>query len=198
MFLALPPQNEARAALYSRDVAEDGYVANFTRLWAWRPDVFEGFLSLRKQLGDRAQLSLRERAILVCATAATLNDSYCALAWGKTLASEADPISAAAVLQGQDAPQLSARDNALAQWARQVARAPNSIRLEEVNALRSVGMTDEDIFDATVFVAFRIAFSTVNDALGARPDHEIASAAPAPVRDAVNYGRSTSEPLSGA
>ena len=35
----------------------------------------------------------------------------------------------------------------------------------------------------TVFVAFRLAFSTVNDALGARPDWQIAAAAPATIRD---------------
>jgi hypothetical protein len=38
-----------------------------------------------------------------------------------------------------------------------------------------------------------LAFSTVNDALGARPDWELAAAAPAAVRDAVGYGRTVSE-----
>jgi hypothetical protein len=36
--------------------------------------------SLRKLLTEQAALSLRERSILVCATAANLGDSYCALA----------------------------------------------------------------------------------------------------------------------
>lgn len=91
MFLRAPPPNEANLALYSRDAAEDGYVANFSRLWAWRPDVFDAFFGLRRLLTEQAALSLRERSILVCATAANLRDSYCALAWGNTLASEADP-----------------------------------------------------------------------------------------------------------
>src|SRR5258708_26212155 len=99
MFLRTPQANEANSALYSRDVAEDGYVANLTRLWAWRPDVFDGFLNLRSLLTEQAELSLRERAILVCATAANLGDSYCALAWGAKLASEAAPITAAQVVQ---------------------------------------------------------------------------------------------------
>ena len=41
----------------------------------------------------------------------------------------------------------------------------------------------------TVYAALRIAFSTVNDALGARPDRPLVEAAPAAVRAAVTYGR---------
>ncbi len=190
MFLSEPPANEATADLYARDVADDGYVANLTRLWAWRPDVFDAFTSLRKLLTDKAALSLRERAILVCAMAANLGDSYCALAWGNRLAAETDAATAAAVLQRNEAAQLTARERALATWAGQVARKPNAIATEDVDRLRAVGLTDAEIFDATAFVAFRVAFSTVNDALGARPDSQLAAAAPAEVRDAVVYGRS--------
>ena len=35
----------------------------------------------------------------------------------------------------------------------------------------------------------RIAFSTVNDALGVLPDHQRASSTPEPVRSAVTFGR---------
>lgn len=193
MFLEEPPDTEARSALYARDVADDGYVANFTRLWAWRPEVFGAFSRLRNLLTEQAALSLRERAILVCATAANLGDSYCALAWGTRLASETDPNTAAQVAQSKEPPALTARERALATWAGQVVLKPNAITAEDVDSLRAAGLTDQEIFDVTVFVAFRIAFSTVNDALGARPDWQLAAAAPATVRDAVRYGRAVSE-----
>jgi hypothetical protein len=50
------------------------------------------FGNLRSLLTDHAALSLRERAVLVCATAANVNDAYCSLAWGTTLASKRIPI----------------------------------------------------------------------------------------------------------
>ncbi len=193
MFLSMPSPSEASSSLYARDIADDGYVSNLTRLWAWRPDVFDSFLNTRRVLTEKATLSLRERAILVCATAANVGDSYCALAWGRTLASETDPTTAAEVLQRKEPSALTARERALATWARQVVRDPNAITAEDVDRLRRAGVTDEEIFNATVFVAFRLAFSTVNDALGACPDAPLAEAAPATVRDAVNYGRSVSE-----
>jgi uncharacterized peroxidase-related enzyme len=193
MFLSEPPVNEATSTLYERDLLEDGYVGNLTRLWAWRPDVFNAFLNLRTLLTENAVLSLRERALLVCATAASVGDSYCALAWGTTLAVETDPTTAAAVLQGKKATALTAREEALVTWAGQVTREPNAITIEDVNRLRGVAISDYEIFNATVFIAFRLAFSTVNDALGARPDQPLAAAAPTLVREAVIYGRRVSE-----
>jgi uncharacterized peroxidase-related enzyme len=193
MFLHVPPPSEAGSALYARDAAEDGYVGNLTRLWAWRPDVHDAFANTRAIVMEKSALSQRERAILVCATAAAVGDSYCALAWGTRLARETDPATAAAVLQCKQTTALTDRDRELATWARRVVREPNAITAEDVDRLRDVGITDEEIFNATVFVAFRLAFSTVNDALGASPDAPLAAAAPAPVREAVSYGRSVSD-----
>jgi hypothetical protein len=48
---------------------------------------------------------------------------------------------------------------------------------------------DEQIFAITAFVALRLAFSTINDALGAQPDGALARALPPEVRQAVTYGR---------
>jgi hypothetical protein len=58
-----------------------------------------------------------------------------------------------------------------------------------VQELRDTGFSDADIFAMTVYVALRVALSTVNDALGVRPDAEYRTLAPAPVRDAVTFGR---------
>lgn len=196
MFLRSPPTNDANSALYARDVADDGYVSNFTTLWGWRPDVFNAFYGLRSLLTEQSGLSLRDRAILVCAAASNLGDSYCALAWGATLASESDPATAAAVLQRKASTELTAREDALATWAGRVVRDPNAITAADVDRLRAAGFTDQQIFDVTAFVAFRVAFSIVNDALGARPDSQLAAAAPPAVRDAVDFGRGVSETAS--
>jgi hypothetical protein len=38
-------------------------------------------------------------------------------------------------------------------------------------------------------VALRLAFSTINDSLGAQPDAQLAESLPREVREAVSYGR---------
>jgi alkylhydroperoxidase family enzyme len=117
-----------------------------------------------------------------------LGDGYCSLAWGKRLADAAGDDVAAGVLRGDDG-LLDESERALARWARRVTRDPNGTAAADVQALRDTGFTDEQIFAITVYVALRIAFSTVNDALGARPDRQLADSAPATVRAAVDFGR---------
>ena len=193
MFLQIPADTEATARLYKNDMEQQGFVMNLSRLWAWRPEVCEAFGALRTQLTGNSSLSGRELAVIVCATAASLGDSYCALAWGKKLAAAADPSAAAAVLQGSEGEGLTARDQALSVWARKVARDPNAITPQDVEALRAAGFSEREIFEATAFVAFRLAFSTINDALGVKPDWQLAAAAPAEVSGAVTFGRAVAE-----
>jgi uncharacterized peroxidase-related enzyme len=188
-FLGEPPASVGAEAAFAGDREDDGYVANLTRLWAWRPDVLSGFGALRAQVMDEWALTDRDRAVLVAASASERGDSYCSLAWGARLAELTDDETAARVLADEPAPGLSERESALASWARQVVRDPNATTEADVARLRKVGLDDRAIFEATAFIAFRLAFSTVNDALGAAPDRQLADAVPTPVRDAVSYGR---------
>ena len=54
----------------------------------------------------------------------------------------------------------------MAAWARRVTRDPNGTSTKDVQELRDAGFSDADIFAMTVYVALRVALSTVNDALG--------------------------------
>ncbi|HJQ75609.1 MAG TPA: hypothetical protein VJ814_12010 [Gaiellaceae bacterium] len=188
-FLPDPPADEAVEAAYEADRGEKGYVWNVTRLWSWRPDLAESFAEIRANLMESSTLGDRDFAVLVASTAGALGDSYCSLAWGKKLARLTDGDTAAAVVTGREAEALSPREAALAAWARQVVRDPNGTRPEDVEALRRAGLDDREIFEATVFVGFRLGFSSINDALGATPDRQLADAVPAAVREAVAYGR---------
>jgi uncharacterized peroxidase-related enzyme len=189
MFLNQPPDTAATERLYQRDRDAGGYVMNLSRAWAWRPDISEAFSALRRALTSESSLTSRETAVIVCATVASLGDAYCALAWGSRLAAEVGPATAAAVLTSASSDSLSARERALASWARMLVKNPNATTASDVAELRAADLSDRDIFDATALAAFRLAFSTVNDALGVAPDTQIACAAPAPVRRAVRFGR---------
>jgi alkylhydroperoxidase family enzyme len=192
MFLTEPPTSPVVEATYDEDRAGNGYIQNLTRLWCWRPDVFKAFIESRALLIRESELSARDVAVLVAATVAARSDSYCALAWGARLAVQTDDQTASQVVAGSVVG-LDPRGAVLAAWARQVAQAPNSTTAADVERLHAVGMTDGEIFDATALIALRLAFATVNDALGAQPDLQLAAAAPTSVRAAVSYGRPPSE-----
>jgi len=192
MFLGEPPASEVTDSAFDEDRAADGYVNNLTRLWCWRPDIYTSFAALRTSLTESSVLTERDWAVLVTATAAESNDAYCSLAWGRRLAELSDDSTAVQVITGAPAPALADRETALAAWARQVVRDPNGTTEGDIARLREVGLGDREIFEATAWIAFRLAFSTINDALGAAPDKQLAEAAPALVRAAVSYGRSPS------
>jgi len=193
-FLLAPGPSAEATQLFDDDIAELGFVMNASRLWAYQPGTVNRLFELMKVALSGAGLSLRERGILVTACASTFGDSYCSLAWGSKLAKWADAETAAAVLSGGDGP-LSDPERALADWARKVARHPNGIAPADVQALRDAGFQDSQIFALTTYVALRIAFSTVNDALGARPDVQFRATVPAAVLDAVTWGRPIEEPV---
>jgi SAM-dependent methyltransferase/alkylhydroperoxidase family enzyme len=187
-FLEVPPPTADVDRLYAEDVDEVGYVMNASKLWAHHPAAHDGLFDLLGQAARTAALTFRQRGILVAACASSLGDSYCSLAWGNRLAGAAGVDVAAGVLRGDDGG-LDPAEQALARWARRVTRDPSGTSAGDVEALRDAGYDDAQIFAVTLYVAIRIAFSTVNDALGARPDRELGDAVPAPVLDAVTYGR---------
>jgi uncharacterized peroxidase-related enzyme len=188
MFLREPQTPEA-AEFLERERSSTGYVMSLERAWAWRPDVADAFVALRKQLTDASTLTPREIALLVCVTARTRGDSCCALAWGARLAKLSSAALAADVVAGNDVPALSPRERALCRWAEQVTRDPNATGASDVDALRAAGLSEREILEATVYIGLRLAFATVNDALGARPDPQLVAQAPGEVRAAVTYGR---------
>jgi alkylhydroperoxidase family enzyme len=190
-FLAPPQPSPEVERLYDSDLSDVGYVMNLSRLWAHLPGAQDALFELAARAATTASLTLRQRGILVSACASTLGDAYCSLAWGTRLASAAGAAQAGRVLQGDD-DGLDPAEQALARWARRVTAEPNGTGPSDVQALRDAGYDDTQIFAITLFVALRIAFSTVNDALGARPDQQLEAGAPDEVRAAVNFGRPVS------
>jgi alkylhydroperoxidase family enzyme len=187
-FLPDPAPGPAVDEFYAEDLEELGYVMNGSRLWARHPESWEALFKLVGTSTELGGLSFRQRGILVTATAATLGDSYCSMAWGSKLATKAGPEIAAGVLRGDDTG-LDLGEKVLAAWARKVAGDPNATTEADVQVLRDAGFDDMQIFAITVYVAARLAFSTVNDALGSMPDAELAASLPRPVREAITFGR---------
>ena len=187
-FLRAPEHTPEAQRLFDDDLQGVGYVMNVSRLWACLPVALDGLSDLMGQATQAGSLTFRQRAVLVTAAASRLGDSYCSLAWGKKLADVAGPEVAASTIRGEDQG-LDSSERALAQWARLVAADPNAVTAGDVQALRDAGFDDPQIFAITTFVALRLAFSSVNDALGARPDGELGESVPEPVRSAVNFGR---------
>lgn len=189
MFLGEPPESAARDAVYADDVDKEGFVWTLTRLWAWNRDADELFGELLDKVTADGGLSFRDKAMLVTATARTIDNSGCALAWGNRLALATDVDTAVGVLHGEENDAMTYRDRTLTRWARKVADDPTTTGPKDIAELRALGLDDKEIFSLTLYVALRIAYSTFNDALGVPLDQQEVDKYPDEVVAAVDFGR---------
>lgn len=170
-FLGAAPETEDARRLVEEDRADLGFVMNATKLWMHDPTTLTSLFELIVPTARGAGLSIPERAVATIIGTALSGDTYCPLAWGDKLAHAATPEIAASVLHGTD-DLLDDRQQAVAAWTRIVANAPGSATPADLDQLRAVRFDDTQILRLTLFIALRIAFSTVNGALGARPESE--------------------------
>lgn len=186
-FLREAPTTPESEALSREDLDELGFVMNVSRLWSWQPTTVAQLFDLMSQ-GTKDRLTFRERGLIVLATASTISDSYCSTAWAHKLTPTIGAEVAAAVLRGDDSA-LTPIEQAMTSWIRQVMRNATTTTSQDIDDLRQAGLDDDRIFAITFYAAMRMAFSTVNNALGARPDWQFRNAAEPQVLAAIDYGR---------
>lgn len=187
-FLEEPAPSAGQERLYAADVADHGYVWDLTRVWAHQPEAKEQLMMLFESTAKAAGLTPRDKAVIVIAQAAAIGDSYCAVAWGKRLTDWTDPQTAIAALTADDEP-FSEREQALSAWARTVARSPGTSTPQDIQRLRDAGFKEPQIVALTIYAGLRTAFSSINSALGARPDIALAETLDPAVRTAITWGR---------
>ena len=187
-FLTEPAPSDGQQKMYDEDIADDGFVWDNSKLWAHQPALQDQLGELIGAAAKAAGLSNREKAMLVIGQATAIGDSYCAFAWGRWLTEWEDADTALAAVQGERGP-FSDRELALGQWARTVADDPNGATPADIQSLRDVGFDDAQIHALTLYTSLRIALSTTNDALGARPDVALAEMLDPRIRAAITWGR---------
>jgi len=185
----VPPQESAGEvkALYDADLAAQGYVANYTQAFSLRPEVLRGWQALKDAITAGMEPRLYELATVAAASA--IRSSYCSLVHGRILATSYYPAEAvASIAEDTAAETLDAADAAVVRLARKVAAEAEKVTQEDIDELRDLGFSDDDIFSVILAAAARCFFSKVLDATGTLPDaalHEM----PDQLRSALTVGR---------
>ena len=191
-FLQTVPPEDASGevkAMYDKDLAAQGYVANYTRAFSARPDVLQGWLALKDAITSGMDPRLYELATVAAATA--MRSSYCSLVHGNILATGYYPAEQVVSIAGdgdEAAAALDTADAAVVRFARKVAEEADQITPEDVGELRRLGFSDADVFNVILAAAARCFFSKVLDATGTLPDaalHDL----PDQLRAALTVGR---------
>lgn len=185
-FVESIPEHEV-PEVCAADRGRFGYLPNFARVFAHRPAVYLGW----KQLNGAIKEGMDERRyeLATVAAARRLRSSYCSLAHGRVLADRFHTAAeVAAIARDHRAAGLDEVDVAVMDLAEKVAGDATSVTQADIDRLRELGLTDEDVVDVVLAAAVRCFFSKTLDALGVEPDHAYRELEPT-LRDALTVGR---------
>lgn len=182
------------AELYAADVAERGYVANLTRAFSLRPVVLVAWRQLLAAVV--APIDRRRFELVTLAAASALRSTYCAMAHARVLRDgfhDADTVRR--IVTSPATAGLDPTDVAIMEFAERVARDATSIGPDDVDRLRTHGLSDAEILDVILAAAARCFFSTVLDAAGVRADVQLSDELEPALRAAVTVGRPPADRL---
>ena len=192
-FIEPIPEEDAEGAtaeMYAADLDEDGYVANSTKAFGHRPAVFAAWRQLGSTIGG--SMDRRRYELATVAAARVLRSSYCSLAHGKVLAEQFLGAERTIALATGALNALDPLDAEIVRFATLVTREPASVTASDMERLRALGLSDEEILDVVLAVAARCFFSTVLEALGVQADPSYRALDPE-LRAALTVGRPIQE-----
>ena len=177
--------------LYEADRDAQGRVPNYTRAFSLHPDLYDAWQQLNGAV--KQDMDLRRYELATLAAARRLRSTYCALAHGSVLASRFMPEEQLLdIVADHRHAGLDEVDVAVMDLAEKVAGDATLVSQEDVDRLRSLGLSDRDILDIVAAAAMRCFFSKTLDALGAEPDPRFEELDP-PLRRALTVGRPFAE-----
>jgi uncharacterized peroxidase-related enzyme len=164
-----------------------GYVPNYTSVLARRPAAYLAWKQLSGAIKDGMDLRRFELATL--AAAKQLRSTYCMLAHGSVLRAQFyEPEELAAIATDHRAAALDGIDVAVMDLAEKVATDATAVTQGDIDRLRELGLSEEEIIDVVLAAALRSFFSKTLDALGVQADARYAELDPG-LRDALVVGR---------
>ena len=188
-FIATIPPEAADAAvfeMYRRQQDSWGFVPNYARAFSHRPQVMARWAALLAEI--KRPVDRRRLELVTFVAAHELRNSACALAHGSVLREFFADDALLAIAARREHEVLSAAEQALVRFARQVARDASQVSSADVATLKAHGFDDAEIFDIAATVAARAFFTRILDGLGVQADSPFL-ALDEPLRRAFMVGR---------
>jgi uncharacterized peroxidase-related enzyme len=140
---------------------------NYERAFAHRPEVYAAWAQLNGAI--KAQMDPRRYELATLAAAQRLRSSYCSLAHGKILLERfSEPVRD--IVADRRTAGLSEVDLAVMDLAERVVDDATRITDADLQRLRDLGLSDDEVMDVVLAASVRCFFSKTLDALGVRPD----------------------------
>ena len=175
---AVPSREDLPADLAERiaQVEEkSGFVPNIFMTLAQRPDEWRAFFAYHDALMDKETpaLTKADRELIVVATSAENHCLYCVVAHGAIARIRSrNPRIADQVATDWRKAALDDRQRAILEFAVRLAVEPWTVTADHLDALRSHGLTDDDIWDVGSISAFFAMSNRLVHLTGTMPNDE--------------------------
>lgn len=190
MFIREVPAQEADPelrAIYDATEQRMGYVPNYVKAFGLRPSAFRAWTNLASTIASTMDRRLYE--LVSVAAARAQRSSYCTLAHGRVLLTgHMSEDALQRFVESGSADGLTDLESAVVAFADKVTRDAPSVSQADVDELRRLGLSEEQVLDVALATAARNFFSRVLDAVGAEPD-AVYRELPDGLRDALTVGR---------
>lgn len=174
MYLHTIAEDEATgriAEIYGKLKMPNGFVMEATRCFTARPDLLPLYVDFIDKVRAGFSLGVREWRLITLIAAKRVPSTYCSYVFSKQLIE--DLGSKEAVLKVQRdfrKAGLSAKDVEMLSYADKIAQNASQVSQVDIDRLREVGFTDQQICDIALCAAWRCFVARFFDATGAGPE----------------------------
>ena len=151
-----------------------GFVPNVVKALAHRPNELRAFLAYNDALMNKESgITAAEKEMIILAHSNHNGCSYCVQSHGAALRIAADnPTIADQVTVNYREADITPRQKAMIDFAMKVTTDSRAIEEEDFEALRSHGLSDEDIWDIAGITSFFNLSNRMMNFAAIRPDDE--------------------------
>jgi uncharacterized peroxidase-related enzyme len=174
MYLQTINEEEATgriAEIYGEERSNFGFLMEADKCWTTRPDLLPIFTDFFRGIRGGFSLSTREWRLITLIAAKQVPSSYCSHVYGKLLTGDLGSKEAVLAIQRDFRNAgLPDKDVAMLAYADKIARNAAEVSAADIDRLRSVGFTDQQICDIALCASLRCFMSRFFDAVGATPE----------------------------
>lgn len=174
MYLKTIAENEATgrvAEIYDQQKASIGFVMETARCMTTRPDLLPIYTDFSNQIRAGFSLGMREWRLITLIAAKHIPSTYCSYVYSGLLVHDLGSKEAVLAVQRDFRNAgLAASDVEMLAYAEKITIDASKVTQADIDGLRAVGFSDQQISDIALCASFRAFVSRFFDAVGTTPE----------------------------
>lgn len=159
------------AEIYEAHKSQMGFIMSTAKSFTPRPDLLPIYTDFIDKVRAGFSLGVREWRLITLIAAKHIPSTYCSYVYGKQLIGDLGSKEAVMAVQKDfRTAGLPGRDVEMLAYAEKITKDASRVSQTDIDRLRAVGFTDQQICDIALCASFRCFVSRFFDAMGAGPE----------------------------